>query len=173
MIVQLRQLKDRLIARLLTSYPALFAAWEKSSNGPVFTDTPWQPLIKPIEQCKVCLVTTAGVHLVTQPGFNMADPNGDHTYREIPADTDSKMLTITHNYYDHRDADQDVNIVFPIDRLRYLQQTGEIGSVNSRHFSFMGHIIKDQLDLLLHKSVPEVTRLLKEDGVDIAILSPA
>ena len=27
-------------------------------------------------------------------------------------------LKITHNYYDHKDADSDINIVFPVDRLR-------------------------------------------------------
>jgi D-proline reductase (dithiol) PrdB len=139
----------------------------------VFTDIPWQPLTKPIGQCKVSLVTTAGVHLVNQPGFNMADRNGDHSFREIPADTGKELLKITHNYYDHRDADEDVNTVFPIDHLRYLQQTEEIGTVNRRHFSFMGHIINNRLDLLLQESAPEVARLLKEDGVDAVILSPA
>ena len=32
-------------------------------------------------------------------------------------------------YYDHRDADQDINCQFPIDRLRELAHSGDIGSL--------------------------------------------
>ena len=52
----------------------------------------------------------------------MQDPDGDPTYREIERDTPVEALMITHDYYDHRDADRDINIVFPIQRLAELAE---------------------------------------------------
>ncbi len=173
MISKLRQVKDKAIARILTRHPGLFRAWEKKSRGPVFDDSPWNPLNKPIKDCNVSLITTGGVHLRTQKAFNMDEPNGDHTYREIAADTDVSRLKITHNYYEHKDADEDINVVFPIEPLRNLAGSGEIGAVNKRHFSFMGHLQNSEIDKLLQKSAPEVAAMLKEDRVDAVVLSPA
>ncbi len=103
----------------------------------------------------------------------MKDPSGDPSFREIPADTPPNNLTITHIYYDHSDADKDINIVFPIERIRLLKDMGEIGAVNDRHFSFMGHIRGYHIDTLLNETAPRVASILKEDGVDVAILTPA
>jgi len=36
---------------------------------------------------------------------------------------------ITHNDYDHSDANQDINVVFPLDRLGELESEGMIGGV--------------------------------------------
>jgi D-proline reductase (dithiol) PrdB len=103
----------------------------------------------------------------------MKDSCGDPSFREIPADTTTDNLTITHIYYDHSDADKDINIVFPIERIRLLKNSGEIGSVNPRHFSFMGHIRGNHIDTLLNETAPRVASILKGDGVDVAILTPA
>lgn len=103
----------------------------------------------------------------------MKDPSGDPSFREIPAETKPDNLSITHIYYDHLDADKDINIVFPIERIQLLRQFGEIGSVNARHFSFMGHIRGHHIDTLLNETAPRVASILKGDGVDAAILTPA
>ena len=44
--------------------------------------------------------------------------------------------------YDKRGTDIDVNLAFPLDRFRELENEGKIGSLNDRHFSFMGSITK-------------------------------
>ncbi len=119
------------------------------------------------------MITTGGVHLSTQQPFNMKDPSGDPSFREIPAETKPDNLSITHIYYDHLDADKDINIVFPIERIQLLRQFGEIGAVNVRHFSFMGHIREHHIDTLLNETAPRVAHKLKQDGVDAAILTPA
>jgi D-proline reductase (dithiol) PrdB len=51
----------------------------------------------------------------------MDDGEGDLTCREIRASIPVNELTITHDYYDHEDADRDINVVFPIERLRELE----------------------------------------------------
>ncbi len=80
---------------------------------------------------------------------------------------------ITHNYYDHRDADLDINIVLPTDRLRERESERTIGGIARRHFSFMGHILGRHVDTLVTRTGPEVAALLKGDGADIVFLTPA
>lgn len=80
---------------------------------------------------------------------------------------------MTHDYYDHRDADRDVNVVFPIDRLRELAGTGEIGRPAPFHYSFMGYVTGPHLATLRDATSREVARRLGEAGIDLVILSPA
>jgi len=103
----------------------------------------------------------------------MKDASGDPTFREIPYDTPRQNLTITHDYYDHSDADKDINIVFPIERVLDLKKFEDIGEVNYRHFSFMGHILNHHIHTLMRTTAPRVASALKDDGVDIVILTPA
>ncbi|MCJ7774004.1 MAG: hypothetical protein MUP22_12830, partial [Desulfobacterales bacterium] len=70
-------------------------------------------------------------------------------------------------------ADKDINIVFPIERVQELKTIGDIGYVNHRHFSFMGHIRGKHIDTLTNDIAPYVAGMLNEDSVDIVILTPA
>ena len=121
---------------------------------------------KPLSESRVALVTTGGVHLPEQPRFDIDDPVGDCSYREIPNHAD--RLTWTHAY--HRPGEgSDLDAVFPLWTLRSLADEGEIGDLNHRHFSFMG-AIHDHGPLIEH-TAPEVAGKLVEDGVDAALLT--
>jgi D-proline reductase (dithiol) PrdB len=122
---------------------------------------------------RLALVTTAGVHLRQDPPFDMQDPQGDASFRLIPHATAAPALTITHDYYDHRDADRDVNIVLPLARLQELVERGVVGEAAPRHVSFMGHIDGPHLTSLVERTAPEAARLLVADGVQAALLTPA
>ena len=122
---------------------------------------------------KMVLVTTAGVHLDHQPPFDMQNPDGDASYREIPTNTALERIVITHHYYDHRDADADLNVVFPLAHFRDLQQRRVIGDLALRHFGLMGHIEGEQATQLIQRSAPEIAARLVADGVDFAFLTPA
>ncbi len=54
-------------------------------------DTPWVALDKPLSQCKVALVTSAGLHLRDDQPFTRDTPGGESTYRVIPSDCDPPM----------------------------------------------------------------------------------
>ena len=168
-----KQKQDKLIAKLYTRYPALINMWAKHSQFVEFSDTPWTRMTRPASQCRLALVTTGGVHLLSQPPFNMKDPAGDPTFREIPANSSHEDLIITHDYYDHTDADRDINIVLPIERVLELRDFGDIGEVNYRHFSFMGHIVGQHVQTLMRDTAPRVASALKADDVDIVVLTPA
>ena len=165
--------KDRAIAKIFTRFPALMEWWGKSHDFVINVDTPWVPLRKDPKDSRIALVTTAGVHLRSQPPYDMEDKEGDPTFRDIPAETRIDDLMITHNYYDHQDADQDINVVLPMERLRELEAEGAIGGIAPRHFSFMGHIIGRHIDTLVNRTGPEVARMLKTDGVEAVFLIPA
>lgn len=169
----MKQKQNRLIAKLFTRYPVLVNLWARHTKVVEFSSSPWSGMTKPASQCRLALVTTGGVHLRSQPPFNMKDPAGDPTFREIPTDSSCENLTITHDYYNHADADKDINIVFPIERVLDLNKSGDIGEVNFRHFSFMGHILDHHIHTLMRDTAPRVASALKADGVDIVILTPA
>ena len=122
---------------------------------------------KPLRDIKLALVTTGGVHLPEQPRFDIDDPAGDCSYREIP--TGARELTWTHAY--HRpDEGSDLDAVFPLWTLRGLAEEGVVG-LNHRHFSFMGAI--HETGPLREKTAPEVADKLVEDGVDAVLLTPS
>ncbi|MBI2943578.1 MAG: hypothetical protein HYY25_05210 [Candidatus Wallbacteria bacterium] len=158
---------------LFSHVPWLAERWAAHYEGVKSADVPWTPLRKPLAQCRVALVTTAGVHLTDQPPFDMKDKQGDPSFRELPPTLEPGRWTITHDYYDHRDALADVNIVLPLDRLRELAAAGEIGEVAPRHFSFMGHIDGPHIPELTGRTAPQVAGLLQADRVDAAVLAPA
>jgi D-proline reductase (dithiol) PrdB len=123
---------------------------------------------KPLEECHLALVTTGGVHLPEQPRFDIDDPLGDCSYREIPAD--AAELTWTHAYYrPHEGADLDA--VLPLWTMSELAVEGVIGGLNYRHFSFMGAI--HDPGPLIEETAPEVAAKLADDGVDAALLTPS
>lgn len=172
--MSLRRWKDRMAARLLTRYPALVRRWAgaRDFSGDA-GETPWAPLEKPLRACRVGLVTTGGVHLRTQRPFDMENPDGDPTFREIPAGARRDDLMITHDYYDHRDADADLNIVFPHERIQELAAEGVIGGAASAHLSFMGHIDNDLVARLVEETAPAGARRLRAAGADAVLLAPA
>ncbi len=123
---------------------------------------------RPLSESRLALVTTGGVHLPGQPRFDIDDPAGDCSYREIP--TDAENLTWTHAY--HRpDEGSDLDAVFPLWTLRGLVSSGEIGALNHRHFSFMGAV--HDTGPLSERTAPEVAGKLVEDGVDAVLLTPS
>ena len=135
-------------------------------------DVPWTPLCKPLAESRVALVTTAGVHHKSEVPFDMVDPEGDPTFRVIDVSRPITDLVITHDYYDHSDADKDINIIFPIQRLREFESDGLIGEVAKTHYGFMGHIVGRHIQTLINKTAPQVARRLRNDAVDIVFLTP-
>jgi D-proline reductase (dithiol) PrdB len=123
---------------------------------------------KPLEECRVALVTTGGVHLPGQPRFDIDDPLGDCSYREIPAE--ATYLTWTHAYHRPHEG-TDLDAVFPLWTMRELVEEGVVGELNRRHFAFMGAIHDPRP--LTEETAPEVARWLVEDGVDAALLTPS
>ena len=133
-----------------------------------YKTSPHTPLRVPLNECKVALITTAGFFLNGQDTFE----SNDCSYREIPNSIQTHDLFGGHksSAFDEQGIENDPNLAFPIDRFKELENDGKIGSLNHRHFSFMGSITKPKQ--LIKNTAPEVGQLLKSDNVDVAFLTP-
>jgi D-proline reductase (dithiol) PrdB len=166
------RLKNQILARIFTAFPSLAARWGK---GLVMHagEVPWVEPRLPLRKATVALVTTGGVHLTTQTPFDMTDSEGDAGFREIPVDAPRDALAITHDYYDHRDAEVDLNLVLPMQRLQEIKEAGALGGLHPLAYSLMGHIDGPHLRVLQEQTAPEIARRLAKAGVDYALLVPA
>ena len=135
----------------------------------IFSNTPVTPLTTPLNDCKLALLTTGGLHLKTDPPFNTSHKEGDCSYRMLPGDMQHKDILVSHQSYDHTFINEDINCVFPIDRMREYVKKGTIKSLSEEHYSFMGHLYVT--DTLL-ENARKVGKRLKKLGVDIAFLTP-
>jgi D-proline reductase (dithiol) PrdB len=167
------RLKNRGLAVLATAFPSigerLAAGYRAERQG---EDVPWAPVRRPLAAATIALVTTGGVHHRTQPPYDMNDHDGDPSFRELDFGLPLDSLTITHDYYDHTDADRDLNIILPVERLRELAAAGEIGAVARLGYGFMGHITGPHLETLKRRSAPEVAARLRQARVDAVLLAP-
>ena len=120
---------------------------------------------KPLSEMRVAIVSSAGLHLKTDRPFF----RGDVDYRVIPSDTDGADLFMSHvsSNYDRSGFQEDINVSFPIDRIRELAEEGFIGSVAKNHISFMGATDPTGME----QNAKEVAAILKEDNVDAVALS--
>ena len=119
-----RQIYHQSLARLAVYWPALSKKLLDTFKPIESVTIPWTSLLKPLEASKIAIVTTAGIHHRGQIPFDMRDPNGDPSYRIIDGEIIEGDYIVTHDYYDHRDADHDLNIVFPIRRLKEMVVPG-------------------------------------------------
>ena len=134
-------------------------------------DAPFTPLNKPLTQCRVALLTSGGISRTCEPAWD-PDARNDFRLDEIPAQTAADGFQIHDNYYDHSDAENDINTVFPIARLAELKDQGIIGEVSPLHWSgFMGRIYKRSQ--VLQIEAPNFAARLRENDVDALVAVPA
>ncbi len=119
-----------------------------------------------LAQRRVAIITTAGLHLRNDRPFD----GGAADYRVIPGDAPAADLVMSHVSvnFDRTGFQEDLNVVFPLDRLRELADEGMVGAVADIHYSFMG---ATQMRALEAKA-RELAGLLKKDRVDAVLLSP-
>jgi D-proline reductase (dithiol) PrdB len=132
---------------------------------PVNADSPWAPA-PALGDARVAIITSAGLSLRSDDKFRP----GASDYRVIPAAVDSGDIIMSHvsTNFDRVGFQQDINVVFPIDRLRDLAAAEAIGSVADFHYSFMGATEPEKLE----EKARELAGLLKEDRVNAVILTP-
>ncbi|MCI0802204.1 MAG: hypothetical protein J4N67_11945 [Chloroflexi bacterium] len=135
-------------------------------------DTPWSPMAKPLSESKLALVTTAGLHLRTDEPFISDHRNGDTSFRVIPRSAGAADIIQSHTSlaFDHTGIYRDINVTFPIDRLPELVHQKKIGSLSDNYYSFMGALT--DVTGIIEESGPEVARRLKEEGVEVVLLTP-
>jgi D-proline reductase (dithiol) PrdB len=130
--------------------------------------TPFARLAKPLAACRVAIVTSAGLHRRADRPFGP----GEQTYRVIPVDTPDADIVQSHTSigFDRTPLMRDLNITYPIDRLRELVLRGEVGALAPNGYAFMGAL--RELTKVAAETGPEVAARLRSDGADVALLTP-
>lgn len=156
--------------------PPSLRAYFETRPYDAWDGVPWTRLGRPLAAATVALVTTAGINVRgAEPPFDYerekAEPQwGDPTFRTLPPDLRQEEVQTGHLHINNDDLERDIDVAFPIHRLRELEASGAIGRVAPRHYSLMGF----QMDLTAWREVsgPEVARRLAADGVDAVLLTP-
>ena len=91
----------------------------------------------------------------------------DNTYLSTFQFRNTKVRLNLH--YDHSLAEQDMNIVFPIQRFVELEKEGIIGKLTDTHYSFS--YVNDAVSLVTD-TVPKFIARIKAAGVDALLLVP-
>jgi D-proline reductase (dithiol) PrdB len=131
---------------------------------------PFTPYDGDLSRANVAIVTAAGVHGRDQQPFDIGEDLGDLTYRVMDGEVTSTDLMVTHDHYDHTDADEDVNVVFPIDVLRELADEGIIGGLAKKHIGFMGYTMR--LKDMYEQTAPAIAdEIDKGSRADVVLLT--
>ncbi len=131
-------------------------------------DSPFAPLRKPLSEAKLALVTTAGLHLRGDTPFS----SGDQTFRVIPSSAPASDIIQSHTSigFDRTAFMRDINVTFPIDRLRELVEAATVGALSESFYSFLG--ANRDPKTMIEETGPEVARELLGEGVDAVLLTP-
>lgn len=132
---------------------------------PQFDALPWTEG-PPLNGRRVAIVSTAGLQRNGDRPFAEGVPD----FRVIPGDIGADDLVMSHISvnFDRSGFQQDLNVVFPIDRLKELEDEGSIGSIADYHYSFMGATDPREMEPTVH----HLAGLFKGDAVDTVLLVP-
>lgn len=132
---------------------------------PELEGSPWvKP--KPLAQCRVAIVTSAALHPLADKPFQANSPEFRMLSASMPA-ADLVMSHISINF-DRTGYQRDINVVYPIDRLKELAANGVIGSVAETQYSVMG--ATDPTTMI--ETAAGISGLLKQQRVDAVLLCP-
>lgn len=130
---------------------------------------PGEPFVagRPLAKRRLAIVTTAGVHRRDAPAFDLSDTS----YRVIPGDVAGSELVMSHSSvnFDRTGFLEDVNVVFPIDRLREAEAAGTVGSLAALHYALMGALWEPAE---IETTARQLAGMLKQDQVDAVLLVP-
>ncbi len=120
----------------------------------------------PLSQRRIAILSSAALVRRGDPPF----PFGSGECRFISADTPTHDLLISHVSinFDRAGWQRDVNVVFPIDRLREMAAAGEIGGVAQTHYTVMGSTDPAAME----EAVDQIAGQLRQERIDSILLSP-
>ena len=115
---------------------------------------------------RLALISTAGLHRRDDRPFDVYAAD----YWLISADKPANDLVMSHisTNFDRTGFQQDINVIFPLDRLAELVAEGVLGSLPAFHYAFMGATEPEQME----GTVRSLARVMKNDGVDADLLVP-
>lgn len=129
-------------------------------DGEPFVDGP------PLSQRKIAILSSAALY--PRGGSPLLHNSGD--YLEIPASLPNSEILMSHVSinFDRTGWQRDINVVYPIDRMRELADEGVIGEVAEVNFTVLGATEPTRM----LESVESIAARVKRDRIDSILLSP-
>lgn len=121
-----------------------------------------------LSEARVAVVTTAGLRTDGATFWSMSD----ESFTVIPHGASDLSFAHFSPNFDRSGFNLDTNVVLPMDRLDELAADGVIGSVANQHISFMGAQADHNLSTMRLDSGPAAAQILKDDDVDVVLLTP-
>ena len=136
---------------------------------------PWTPLSKPLAECTVALLSSAGIALKGDRPFDQEGERrnpwwGDPSHRVLPLDTTAQDVGVYHLHINPSFGLQDLNCLLPLQRLKELVAVGMVGRAAAHHYSIMGYILEPEV--LLRETTPAIIAQLRAEHVDAVALFP-
>lgn len=133
---------------------------------------PQARLGKPLAASRLTLVSSCGVHLKTDQPLDVCHPFGDFRFVRVPSGAKHDDLIIHQLKYPHDDADLDINVIFPIERLQELCEEGRLDGLTANFFSFIGYNMNpEKFERTVAAGIAEA--VVEEERADCALLAPA
>jgi len=138
-----------------------------------YAEVPFTPLVKPLSNMTVALLTTASPYDSTKGEQGIGAPYNAEAkfYKVYSGDvTQDHDVRISHVAIDRKNTTmEDRNTWFPLPAMRAAASAGRIGRLASR---FHGIPTNRSQRHTLEVDCPEVLRRCQEDGVEAAVLVP-
>jgi D-proline reductase (dithiol) PrdB len=154
--------------------PGLWKTVNERYPGSMITKddlVPLAKLTKPLSESRLSFVSTAGVQPKGSLPFDTSHPIGDYTFRLVPSDSRVADLEIHQLKYPTAGAEQDLNVIFPIERLQELVRDGSVRELTRHFFSFIGYNMDPER---LEKTLAEdIADAVEAEKPDIVLLAPA
>ncbi len=133
-----------------------------------FDEIPFLRLAKPLPACRVGLVTTSEMAIVGEPGAWDDDDATREVYSMLTATPIAKLYSQKEAYDRHATTLTDVDSYLPLTRLAEFAAEGRIKDVAPRF-----QVIYSQYSQrkTLTVDAPEIVRQMREDRVDVAVLT--
>jgi len=137
--------------------------------------TPWAALEKPLSECTVSLISSAGIHVKGDRPFDLdrerREPTwGDPTHREIPRTAGPDDVEYTHLHIDTGYLYRDRNVAWPVDLFEAYEREGVVGRLADTLYSVYGYIPNH--GPLVRRTAPAIVAKLADEGVDAVFLFP-
>jgi D-proline reductase (dithiol) PrdB len=115
---------------------------------------------------RIAIISSAALIARGDQPFHFGSPE----QRPVPADRPAADILMSHVSinFDRAGFARDINVVFPIDRLRELAAEGVIGGVAETHYTVMGST--DPVGMAT--SADQIAGQLRQERIDSILLSP-
>ena len=136
-------------------------------NRPVFDPPRLTPLRKPIAESTIGMFVSCGAQLPSDPPLGETE---DISFRLIHRDTPLSKLIVSHKTKVRKWAIEDLNVAFPLERMKELEAEGTIGRLAHTSVSMVGSI--QRFTDLVEQTIPAIKRVYEAQGVDLVFVFP-